>query len=67
MEGEGEQIRGAREEKCTALNIFLRALHAAFTLWHYSTEDKLVYSLFSGGEQWKFSASVDVKGFMLLF
>lgn len=42
VEGGREQI-WEEQRKCTAWNMFLRALHAAFTLWQYSIKDKQVY------------------------
>lgn len=55
------------KEKCAALNIFLRALRAAFTSWQCAAEGILVYSLFQRENNGKFPASADVKGFMLFF
>lgn len=49
------------------MNIFLRALHAAFTSWQCAAEGILVYSLFQRENNGKFPASADVKGFMLFF
>lgn len=49
------------------MNIFLRALRAAFTSWQCATEGILVYSLFQRENNGKCPASADVKGFMLFF
>lgn len=64
MEGEGEEIREEhRKKKCIALNIFLRALHAAMTLWQYSLEEENVfYSLFLEEEQLKMSCQCLCEG-----
>lgn len=63
MEGEGEEIREEhRKKKCIALNIFLRALHAAMTLWQCSLEENVFYSLFLEEEQLKISCQCLCEG-----